>query len=208
MPSTLAGSGTAENCSTTSFRSDATANHSSPYLPQWGPMEKTAAGKGDPTRMQFPSEFEWISPSGKGLLTAYMTDHYGSGWGMDSAPTLEAAGEAAYQEFLELKKVTTARHVLLPVGGDYTPPNKWVTALHKAWAEKYVWPRFVCSLPRDFVAAERRCCPFFTFAETRAAFPSISAPDLRQFQRYGASASGSSPAGCAVAPWRCPIRAR
>ncbi len=29
-----------EKCSTTSLRSDATANHSSPYLPQWGPMEK------------------------------------------------------------------------------------------------------------------------------------------------------------------------
>jgi len=122
---------------------------------QWGPMEVTAAGKGDPRRMQFPSEFEWISPSGRGLFTAYMTDHYGSGWAMDSAPTLEAAGEAAYQLFIDLKQVTSARHVLLPVGGDYTPPNKWITALHNAWAEKYVWPRFVCSLPRDFFAAVR-----------------------------------------------------
>ena len=122
---------------------------------QWGPMETTAAGKGDPTRMQFPSEFEWISPSGKGLLTAYMTDHYGSGWAMDSATTLDAAGEAAYRVFLDLKKVTTARHVLLPVGGDYTPPNKWITELHRDWARKYTWPRFVCSLPRDFFAAVR-----------------------------------------------------
>ncbi|MFC4854969.1 NEW3 domain-containing protein [Actinophytocola glycyrrhizae] len=122
---------------------------------QWGPMERTAAGKGDPTRMQFPSEFEWISPSGKGLLTAYMADHYGSGWAMDSATTLEAASAAAYAEFLELKKVTTARHVLLPVGGDYTPPNKWITELHTHWARRYVWPRFVCSLPRDFFAAVR-----------------------------------------------------
>jgi alpha-mannosidase len=122
---------------------------------QWGPMEQTAAGKGDPTRMQFPSEFEWISPSGRGLLTAYMTDHYGSGWAMDSAATLHAAGEAAYQVFLDLKRVTTARHVLLPVGGDYTPPNKWITELHKDWASRYVWPRFACSLPRDFFAAVR-----------------------------------------------------
>ena len=28
------------SCSTTSFRSDSTAEHSSPYLPQWGPMEQ------------------------------------------------------------------------------------------------------------------------------------------------------------------------
>ncbi|HWM03889.1 MAG TPA: NEW3 domain-containing protein [Actinophytocola sp.] len=122
---------------------------------QWGPMERTAAGRGNPTRMQFPTEFEWISPSGRGLLTSYMTDHYGSGWAMDSAVTLEDAGEAAYQLFLDLKQVATTRQVLLPVGGDYTPPNKWVTAVHRLFAERYVWPRFVCSLPRDFFAAVR-----------------------------------------------------
>jgi alpha-mannosidase len=118
---------------------------------QWGPM----LGNGDPTRMQFPSEFEWVSPSGRGLLTSYMTDHYGSGWAMDSAPDLPAAGEAALRLFRELKKVATTRQVMLPVGGDYTPPNKWITDVHHDWARRYVWPRFVCSLPRDFFAAVR-----------------------------------------------------
>jgi alpha-mannosidase len=118
---------------------------------QWGPM----LGNGDPTRMQFPSEFEWVSPSGRGLLTSYMTDHYGSGWKLDSAPDLHAAGEAAYTLFRELKKVATTRQVMLPVGGDYTPPNKWITEVHHDWARRYVWPRFVCSLPRDFFAAVR-----------------------------------------------------
>ena len=122
---------------------------------QWGPMEQTEAGKGDPTRMQFPSEFEWVSPSGRGLLTSYMTDHYGSGWALDSAADLDSACEAAYREFLELKRVAGTREVLLPVGGDYTPPAKWVTQVHRAFAERYVWPRFVCSLPRDFFAAVR-----------------------------------------------------
>jgi alpha-mannosidase len=122
---------------------------------QWGPMERTAAGKGDPRRMQFSSEFEWISPSGRGLLTSYMVDHYGSGWVMDSAPTLEAAEEATYRVFLGLKQVATTRNVLLPVGGDYTPPNKWVTEVHRDWRSRYIWPRFVCSLPRDFFAAVR-----------------------------------------------------
>ncbi|WP_291411536.1 NEW3 domain-containing protein [Actinophytocola sp.] len=122
---------------------------------QWGPMERTAAGQGDPRRMQFPSEFEWVSPSGRGLLTSYMTDHYGSGWAMDSAPSVEAACDAAYALFLALKQVATTRAVLLPVGGDYTPPNKWVTDVHRDFAARYVWPRFVCSLPRDFFAAVR-----------------------------------------------------
>jgi LGFP repeat len=35
-----------ENCSTTSFRSDATAEHSSPYLPAWGPMERLYVAMG------------------------------------------------------------------------------------------------------------------------------------------------------------------
>ncbi|HEV7652147.1 MAG TPA: NEW3 domain-containing protein [Actinophytocola sp.] len=118
---------------------------------QWGPM----LGNGDPTRMQFPSEFEWVSPSGRGLLTSYMTDHYGSGWAMDSAPDLHAAGEAAYRLFRELKKVATTRQVMLPVGGDYTPPNKWITDVHHDWGRRYIWPRFVCSLPRDFFAGVR-----------------------------------------------------
>ncbi len=118
---------------------------------QWGPM----IGGGDPARMQFPSEFEWVSPSGRGLLTSYMTDHYGSGWKLDSAPDLAAAGEAAYAIFRELRRVATTRQVMLPVGGDYTPPNKWVTEVHHDWARRYVWPRFVCSLPRDFFAAVR-----------------------------------------------------
>ncbi|HET9144304.1 NEW3 domain-containing protein [Actinophytocola sp.] len=122
---------------------------------QWGPMERTAAGKGDPRRMQFPSEFEWVSPSGRGLLTAYMVDHYGSGWVLDSAPTVDAAEEAAYRLFLGLKPVASTRNVLLPVGGDYTPPNKWVTEVHRSWNSRYRWPRFVCALPRDFFAAVR-----------------------------------------------------
>jgi hypothetical protein len=37
--------------------------------------------------MQFPAEFEWIAPSGRGLLTAYMVNHYGAGWAIDNAPT-------------------------------------------------------------------------------------------------------------------------
>jgi alpha-mannosidase len=122
---------------------------------QWGPMEHTSRGKGDPKRMQFPSEFEWISPSGRGLLTSYMPDHYGSGWVVDSAPTLEAAAEATYRIFLGLKQVSTTKQVLLPSGTDYTPPNKWITEVHRDWNARYVWPRFVCSLPKDFFAAVR-----------------------------------------------------
>jgi alpha-mannosidase len=118
---------------------------------QWGPM----AGDGDPERMQFASEFEWIAPSGRGLLTHYMPAHYSAGWWMDSAASLAEAEAATYRLFAELKKVALTRNVLLPVGTDYTPPNKWVTDIHRDWNARYTWPRFLCALPREFFAAVR-----------------------------------------------------
>ncbi|OBJ50428.1 NEW3 domain-containing protein [Mycobacterium sp. 1423905.2] len=117
---------------------------------QWGP----ALG-GEVSRMQFSSEFEWISPSGTGLLTHYMPAHYSAGWWMDSSASLAEAQDAGYALFDQLKKVALTRNVLLPVGTDYTPPNKWVTRIHRDWAARYTWPRFVCALPREFFAAVR-----------------------------------------------------
>ena len=40
---------------------------------------------------------------------------------------------ATYELFSSLKKVALTRNVLLPVGTDYTPPNKWVTEIHRDW---------------------------------------------------------------------------
>ncbi|MBS4728758.1 alpha-mannosidase [Mycobacterium sp. SM1] len=117
---------------------------------QWGPM----AG-GGVARMQFSSEFEWLAPSGRGLLTHYMPAHYSTGWWMDSSASLAEAERATYRLYEELKKVALTRNVLLPVGSDYTPPNKWVTAIHRDWGARYTWPKFVCALPREFFAAVR-----------------------------------------------------
>jgi hypothetical protein len=121
---------------------------------QWGPMLTKFDGvQGDVKNMQFPAEFEWISPSGQGVVTHYMPNHYSAGWWMDSSATLEEAEEKVYELFLGLKQAAAARNTLLPVGTDYTPPNKWVTAIHRDWRARYVWPRFVTGLPRDFFAA-------------------------------------------------------
>ncbi|MFE3108212.1 NEW3 domain-containing protein [Kitasatospora indigofera] len=123
---------------------------------QWGPIQKNfGPAKDDARVMQFPSEFEWISPSGLGVLTHYMPHHYSAGWWMDSAPDLAAAEQAVYALYRKLKPVGAGRNLLLPVGTDYTPPNKWVTEVHRSWAAKYVWPRFVCGTPRDFLTAVR-----------------------------------------------------
>ncbi|MFM9033623.1 MAG: NEW3 domain-containing protein [Mycobacterium sp.] len=118
---------------------------------QWGPM----AGGGDPRRMQFRSEFEWIAPSGVGLLTHYMPAHYAAGWWMDSSTSLAEAEESTFELFRGLKSVALTRNVLLPVGTDYTPPNTWVTEIHRDWNARYTWPRFVCAVPGEFFAAVR-----------------------------------------------------
>ncbi|GAA0986829.1 NEW3 domain-containing protein [Acrocarpospora macrocephala] len=123
---------------------------------QWGPtleMGTYDTPHGDPSGMQFRSEFEWISPSGRGLLTHYMAAHYSAGWSMDSAQTLPDAEESVYGLFLRMKKVSATKNVLVPVGTDYSPPNKWLTEIHRDWPTRYAWPKFVCALPRDFFAA-------------------------------------------------------
>jgi alpha-mannosidase len=123
---------------------------------QWGPVLKNfGPPSGDAMAMQFPSEFEWIAPSGLGVLTHYMPNHYSAGWWMDSSATLAEAEHAVYELYRTLKPVAATRHLLLPVGTDYTPPNKWLTAIHRSWNSRYVWPRFTCAIPRDFLDAVR-----------------------------------------------------
>ena len=114
---------------------------------QWGPDENT--------RMQFPAEFEWLSPDGSGLLTAYMANHYGAGWTLHTAADLEAALAAAHTQFSSLATVAATPNVLLPVGSDHVIPARWVTDVGREWAKRYVWPRFVPAVPREFFGAVR-----------------------------------------------------
>ncbi len=118
---------------------------------QWGPLRTV----GDNRRMQMRSEFEWVSPDGRGLLTSYMANHYGAGWATHQAADLAGAEQAALNEFRTLAPVAATRNVLLPVGADHVIPSRWVTAIHRDWNQRYVWPRFVTAVPREFFAAVR-----------------------------------------------------
>jgi alpha-mannosidase len=118
---------------------------------QWGPWRTV----GDNARMQFPSEFEWLSPDGQGLLTSYMPNHYGAGWVIHQASDLAAAEAEALAQFALLAPVAATRNVLLPVGADHVIPARWATSVHRDLAARYVWPRFVPALPREFFAAVR-----------------------------------------------------
>jgi alpha-mannosidase len=118
---------------------------------QWGPWRTV----GDNTRMQFPTEFEWISPDGNGLLTSYMANHYGAGWGIHQAADLAGARAEALGQLALLAPVAATRNVLLPVGADHVIPARWATALHRDFGARYVWPRCITALPREFFAAVR-----------------------------------------------------
>src|SRR5579875_3677107 len=118
---------------------------------QWGPKREV----GTNTWMQFPSEFEWISPSGLGLLTSYMPNHYSAGWELERATTLEGAMWQAYEIFCDLAEVSATKVTLLPVGTDYTPPSRFAADVAEAWGRRYVWPRFELGLPKEFFAAVR-----------------------------------------------------
>lgn len=161
---------------------------------QWGPtLSVFGEEPRDPKRMQFPAEFDWIAPSGRGILTAYMVNHYGAGWAIDNAPTLPEAQAAALKLFKGLKQVALTRNVLLPVGGDYAPPCRWVMGIHRDWNARYLWPRFISGIPRDFFAAVRAELA----AEGRKASPQtrdmnpiytgkdVSYIDTKQAQRHG-----------------------
>lgn len=119
---------------------------------EWGPKHHV----GDNTRMQFSSEFDWVAPSGRSLLTSYMPNHYSAGWRTDAAPDLESAIDSVYDLFHDLKLVAATKNVLLPVGTDYTPPNRWLTRIHREWARRYTWPKFEAAIARDFFDAVRR----------------------------------------------------
>jgi alpha-mannosidase len=119
---------------------------------QWGP-NRSAGGN---ELMQFASEFEWLSPDGRGLLTSYMANHYSAGWlAGHHAKTLEAAVAEAYKQFRELSPVAATRNVLLPVGGDHVIPPRWATPIQRDWNSRYVWPRFTTAVPSEFFAAVR-----------------------------------------------------
>ena len=168
---------------------------------EWGPhwvrgpevLRTVMSHRGEAPRMQFHSEFDWIAPSGRALLTSFMPNHYSAGWWMDACTTLEQAEVEAYRLFTEIKAEATTRNVLLPVGTDYSPPNKWVTAIHRDWAARYVWPRFETAIARDFfdaVRAERAKTGRGFSPQSRDMNPvytgkDVSFIDTKQAQRLG-----------------------
>ena len=94
-------------------------------------------------------------PAGEALLPLFQANHYSAGWWMDAATTLEEAELEVHRLFTDLAALAATKNVLLPVGTDYSPPNRWLTAIHRDWARRYVWPKFLAAIPREFFDAVR-----------------------------------------------------
>src|ERR1017187_2951908 len=94
-------------------------------------------------------------PPSSDRLPAYMRNHCGAGWATQGAADLAGAEGEALARFETLAPVAATRNVLLPVGADHVIPSRWATAIHRDWNSRYVWPRFVTALPREFFAAVR-----------------------------------------------------
>ena len=142
---------------------------------QWGPAVNT--------QMQFPAEFEWLSPDGNGLLTAYMANHYGAGWKLHTAKDLPSALADAYEQFRSLASVAATRNVMLPVGSDHVIPARWVTDVAREWSARYLWPRFTPAIPREFFAAvraesEAEPARFWIMPQTRDMNPVYTGKDV------------------------------
>src|SRR5580700_8297983 len=156
---------------------------------QWGPAENT--------RMQFPAEFEWLSPDGSGLLTAYMANHYGAGWTLHTASDLDGALDAAYTQFKSLAAVAATPNVMLPVGSDHVIPARWVTDVGREWAARYVWPRFVPAVPREFFAAVRAAAEaapakYWIMPQTRDMNPLYTGKDVSYADTKVAARAGET----------------
>ncbi|WP_432842636.1 NEW3 domain-containing protein [Dactylosporangium sp. CA-092794] len=125
---------------------------------QWGPMLTSwnlREHRKPFAPVQFPTEFEWVSPGGDGLLTHYMAAHYSAGFSLDAAQDPQAAAAELHELFTELRPVAATRNVMVPMGSDFSPPMRWITELRAAWDERYPDVRLRCGVPRDFFAAVR-----------------------------------------------------
>ena len=116
----------------------------------------------DRDEVNFPSEFLWMSPDGRSVLTHYMTGHYGYAYarfatGANQAPEDPARSDALIAEMFEdLRVPALTRHVLLPMHTDFIRPLENLGDVVRAWNETHVSPRAVIDTSTAFFRAVRQ----------------------------------------------------
>ncbi|MFV0308539.1 MAG: alpha-mannosidase [Desertimonas sp.] len=162
-----------------------------PFRP-WGPMLEGGFDSPSAARpVQFPAEFEWVAPDGRGVLAAYLPTHYSSGYAIDACDTLEDAVAFIGRLAAAVAPMAATSNVLLPIGTDLGPPARWITEVVRWSANETDGPRIVCSTPTealDAVRSESVATGRRLSTQTRDMNPiytgkDVSAIDLKQAQR-------------------------
>ena len=123
-----------------------------------GPFHQWGAPR---DQVNFPSEFMWMSPDGRSILTHYMTGHYGYAYGPLAAgsnvarPDSAAWARTIIEMFEDLKRPALTHHVLLPMHVDVVRPLENLGEVVRFWNRNYVNPRAVISTPEAFFDAVR-----------------------------------------------------
>lgn len=118
-----------------------------------GPFHQWGAPR---EQVNFPSEFVWMAPDGRSVLTHYMTGHYGYAYEKLAAGTNRAPDDAAAQErlvaamFEDLKRPALTRHVMLPMHMDFIRPLENLGEVTRRWNETYLSPQARISTPEEF----------------------------------------------------------
>ncbi len=123
-----------------------------------GPFHQWGAPR---DQVNFPSEFLWMAPDGRSVLTHYMSGHYGYAYGALAAGTNSASPDRHRWEtiveemFEDLKRPALTHHVLLPLHMDFIRPLENLGEVVRHWNETYISPRAEISTPADFFGAVR-----------------------------------------------------
>lgn len=121
-----------------------------------GPFHQWGAPR---DQVNMPSEFLWMSPDGRSVLTHYMTGHYfyaypplAAGSNLASPDSTEWVRTVAAM-FEDLKRPALTHHVLLPMHVDIVRPLENLGDVVRYWNRNFVNPRATISTPRAFFDA-------------------------------------------------------
>jgi hypothetical protein len=118
-----------------------------------GPFHQWGAPR---DQVNFPSEFYWMGPDGKQVLTHYMTGHYGYAYGKLATGSNWASKNSArrtaiiVEMFEDLKRPALTEHVLLPMHMDFIRPLENLGDVVRKWNEQVISPRAEMSTPQRY----------------------------------------------------------
>lgn len=79
------------------------------------------------------TEFWWVAPDGSRVLTVWMAEGYDVAQGVGQSSDFCQEQERILAIYRKLRPLSATGHVLIPVGGDYTPPPVNLSAIVSDW---------------------------------------------------------------------------